>query len=373
MKKHLEKRGPIWMMLAFLLVGIICLFLHAMNDNRPQSPNVSIVETHGQREIPMDTKTKFVSSDTFFELIRDLGIALILAGIVGITLETNLWRKYFNERLREIYVEKAFLKKLGKEELLELQTNTLKAYFNNDAIDYDQSFYNFFRKEVQSFISNPYRENVKIKTVYSEVPGSVKFKCIDNIRFECRSVQGTIQSEIKWCPDSGDSVISVEECFIKITLPNYMTEKERKRIPFYDKFKNGTLEFYVNVAHPNSQQSTIPQIIILDEEPKTGRQGFKLSLDTFSNIDKLSVYVEVHYLTDQGGLVSLQQPCLTHNYNLEVEYPETYQLNRALFGTLPNQGLIEDFGSGRYTLEYKSWLMAEQGVAYNFQRKNITK
>jgi hypothetical protein len=78
------------------------------------------------------------------KLMEHMGIALITIGIVGIIVDFPDWQKYFQARVAETIIHRNYLKTLSKPQLIDLQTDTLKAFFGLDDIDRAGSLLEFF-------------------------------------------------------------------------------------------------------------------------------------------------------------------------------------------------------------------------------------
>jgi hypothetical protein len=93
------------------------------------------------------------------KLTEHLGIAAIIFGLVGIIVDFPHWQKYFQERLAKTVIEREYLKTLNKPQLISLQTDTLKAFFEVDEIDREESFLDYFHAKIHGYIASPYRED----------------------------------------------------------------------------------------------------------------------------------------------------------------------------------------------------------------------
>ena len=96
----------------------------------------------------------------YLKVFDHIGIAFLSLGIVGIILDLPNWQKYFQERLGEVVTQRNYLNTLGNEELIALQTATLKAFFKVEDIDREGSLLNFFHSRIHKLIASPFRENI---------------------------------------------------------------------------------------------------------------------------------------------------------------------------------------------------------------------
>ncbi len=64
----------------------------------------------------------------FINLVGHIGIGFIVIGVLSILVETSHWVDYFKERLTEIVIDRKYLGNLSQDELINLQTDILKAF-----------------------------------------------------------------------------------------------------------------------------------------------------------------------------------------------------------------------------------------------------
>jgi hypothetical protein len=114
--------------------------------------------------------------------LTTLSVALMGLGIFGILLDSKNWREYFGERLKEIVIDNTYLKTLDVDTLKQLQINVLKAQFNNQQIDKDGGFLEYFHRHLHKFISEPYRESVSTEVLIKKLDESEDFIVTDKVR-----------------------------------------------------------------------------------------------------------------------------------------------------------------------------------------------
>src|SRR5208282_4560517 len=91
----------------------------------------------------------FIATLLFVETI---GIAIAAFGLFSIIIDSGNWREYFGSRLREIVIEQNYLNGLDVDTLKSIQTKVLKAFFNDDKIDREGSFLNYFHLNLHRYI-----------------------------------------------------------------------------------------------------------------------------------------------------------------------------------------------------------------------------
>lgn len=146
------------------------------------------------------------------DLLLQLGLAFIGLGIIAIIMQFKDWKEYFQERLKEIVLQRSYLDTLNTKELTDLQIDTLKAKYKGSDIDREGSFLHFFQRKIQNYISCPYRENVNSSINIKEIPGdNLHFRVFDTTSYICRSIGDQIQEYVKWNyePDEFAEILNV--------------------------------------------------------------------------------------------------------------------------------------------------------------------
>jgi hypothetical protein len=332
------------------------------------------LKTNNETKTTFDLKTGQViasvsshSEDNIFkktiaELLRDLGIAIILVVIVNILVEFQDWQNYFRARLKEIVIEKEYLRTLNEDELLKLQTDSFKAYFKNDNIDRGESFYNYFTDEVRALINTPYREDVKIVTTFTDSDILGQFNCLDEIQYSCRAAKDLIQEKILWYSEPDYNINETTKFEIELSLPTNLSEESKNKIGYYNEFKDGIIKF--TQAGSNTSAPRIEKLTM--EKDKC--LGFCLSLKDLLHVDNLCVKISASYTADSRKIFALSQPNLTHKFDLRLIYPENYILHAETFGMVKESEKTEKKDKD-YMVRYGSWLFREYGIAFSFQKK----
>ncbi len=91
------------------------------------------------------------------KLLDHLAIALFSVGLIAIIIEFRDWQEYFQKRIAETILQQSYLRMLDKDQLIALQTNTLKAFFQVEDLDRKDSFLEFFHSRIHKYIASPPR------------------------------------------------------------------------------------------------------------------------------------------------------------------------------------------------------------------------
>lgn len=294
--------------------------------------------------IAMDPEKPHTVWKTLLEFISHIGIGLLLLGILTILLDFSHWTHYFEKRLSNIVTEKKYLQTLDKNSLISLQTEVLKAYFNNDDIGGSDGFLNYYQRNIQILISNPFRTNVNLHYLVDFAPGDkTKLRVIETMSWTCKSNGGRIQDSVKWMP----SEYEVEKLDkFEITIQ-------------HESFKSGDNEKGEHKFTPESTDSGRLKI--------THENAFELSLSDCVHLQNLRVQISVNYMIPQERIIAKRMAYPTRGLNLSVQYPkdlvilaEPYCYENAMFPT--NQ-------PGNYLLVSEDWIMPNEGITMQLLKK----
>jgi hypothetical protein len=265
----------------------------------------------------------------FLKFFEHVGIAAIILGLVTIIVDFDTWRKYFQERLADTIVRRDFLETLSPEKLVDLQTDTMTAYYKTEDVSREDSFLKFFRAKIQDFIGSPYREDVDNLIIIKD--GDDVLYVEDIISYKCKKVGKCIQSDIGW---ENEESIEISSFNIKIKIP----------------------------------ETNDPMIVIekdgdsLLEKSKT-EKTFKFPLTEYKEIDDLWIEVYAKYTVKKSELFYFQMTHPTHKLKVMVDYPENLGLSEAFFGIKEDE-LKKRSVAGIFSVNYDSWLLPNAGFAF---------
>ena len=286
------------------------------------------------------------------ELAVHLGMAAIIFGLVGIIMDFPHWQKYFQERLAKTVIERNYLKTLSKEQLITLQTDTLKAFFEADEIDREESFLEYFRQRIHGYIGRPYREDTDGIITVTLSPDDNEYQVDEKISYTCRKVGTSIQPDVRWMNVRKADIVRLREFSIAIEVPLnfYQSPNFQAQHP---RFPSRRMTFELN---GQNREKLVPIEVGM---------GYKLSLADFSEVDEL--YVEVHskYVVARPRPFSWTMAHPSKNLTVTINYPRHLTIDVNLFGIEEGE-YHEEERAGLYALRYGSWLLPNSGVCYSF-------
>lgn len=287
-----------------------------------------------------------IVSIKFFEHV---GVALIILGLVGIIVDFDDWRKYFQERLAETIVKRDYLRTLDEAELLSLQTDTLKAFFQVDDIDRKGSFLEYFHTRIRDFIGSPYREDTHaiLSIMYTDSNDLLEVE--DTISYKCRKVGEFIQDNIRWFNEPGE-VQEVLDFKVMIQIPkNFFQSPE-----FKTRYPEAT-------EHPIVFEKGNEKL----EEADEGL-GFMLSLSDYKEIDGLKVKIYGKYIVKKNRFLVWKMTRPSNRLMLVFNYPPELEFSIESFGIAADD-LEQEAKKGFYSIRYDSWLLPDNGFIFQFR------
>jgi len=195
-------------------------------------------------------------------VVQTIGVTLLGIGLLNIVLETADWRRYFEDRIREIVVEQSYIQKLDPNILQTMQVNILKALFRDKTIDREGSFLNYFHSNLHKYIAEPYREDVTTEIFCERHDDGRSWIVRDVVSYTCRRSAEAIQRDVRWEADH-DEFRSVEAVSISIQYPYNHLEKGGEKSTLVE-MKRGDIP-EEGVLAPLSDYKEIDGLIVIVE------------------------------------------------------------------------------------------------------------
>jgi len=284
--------------------------------------------------------------------ISHIGLALFTLGIITVALDLPEWKLYFQQRLAESTLQSEYLRTLDNKKLIELQSETIKAYFKDDKLDREGSFMKYFHLKIHSYLGSPYRENNQ--KIFSLIPTEQEniFTIDDSFSYRCRMVGGRIQENIIWCERPGRNR-GFEECAITISCPPGHIARcaNREKCAFV---KNDCRDISIG------KEMLEP---LVDEYGK----GYKYSLENFKDVDGLEITVKVKYKMDIKDYETWVMAYPTKGFTFTVRYPDNLKIEADVLGMESTEYRIVN-KSGLYSISSESWVLANNGIIYQFTK-----
>lgn len=326
--------------LSSVLIGIVIILLALLIEENEHLPHLVVI---------------------VLKLSEHLGMAAIVLGIVSIIVEFHDWQDYFQRRLADIVIERKYLTTLDREKLLDLQTDTLKAYFKDENIDHKESFLDFFRTKIQEFIGSPYKEGTRHVITITLSEDRRSYVVEETLSARNRKVRDLIPDRAEWSTYK-DTAIQLEEFSITVEIPRNFFQSPDFGARYPD--MNSGRKVFETECKDGKLLSKDAAL-----QPAKEGQGFFLLLnDYYKGIDDLYVETRIKYTLPVNIPFSWTALHSHKGLNLVVTYPVELDLDASIFGVEDND-FHEDSRNGLYTFEYDSWLLPYSGYYFHLTEK----
>lgn len=291
-------------------------------------------------------------------ILEALGIASLIFGVFTLFLELRGLRIYFLERMKELVIEKQYLKSLSAEELKKIQLLAIQAHFKLEEVPYGGSFLEFLYRDIYSYIGAPYRERVTLEIRY-EQEGEDLFVARDRLSYICRKSGEKILSAIIWQNDPGE----VEEIRDLKVAVQYPQEHEKHGPPvLVGKLTEDKKRFEV-------WDIKSKEMIPLKEEngggdsPVKGRELRINSVESYEEVDRLKVVIDAVYTIKADHFAYWLMVYPTKDFSLILVPPDSHIVQAATFINNEHIGELNK-EPGYYSFTYNSWMIPQSGVAW---------
>ncbi len=273
---------------------------------------------------------------TTVRLVNTLGIAWIAFGFFNVILQIKDWREYFEDRIKRVLFEHAYLKHFDKTTLKEIQINALKAYFDDPEVDREGGFLNYFYENLYRYISEPYREEVRSE-IFLERERDDRLVIYDKVTYACRKTEMGLQPSVKWRPDP-EEFSQVDEVSIKIQFP---------------------------ATHQRSGEVKTLREGKLEDPAKT----VEVSLEEFEDVDGLIVIVESRYEIASERFQYWQMAHPTKNFSFTLQWPKGYRIQYKPLVINPDLCLTTHRDC-YLNIKYDAWMLPMSGLAWRFLKSS---
>ncbi len=286
------------------------------------------------------------------ELLNSAGAAIIVIGGINAIIETGHWRRYFEERLKDIVVQQNYLNTLDKSILSNIHVKLLQAQFKDSTISGDDSFFAFYNKNIHQYIGGPYREDATGDIIIKETPGDLPWQVSETIRFTCRNNGSGIQESVTWHPDESQILDSIR---ISVQPPTSGTETVI--------FESSGNEVITGLS--NAELKQLKSGICLRE---TNIDGIKQDL---SQCDKLAIAIVAKYRLRKSSALTWSFALPTKRFHINILADQRYDVISELFAANEDSARIVR-SDGSLSLHYSDWMLPQNGVVIRLLPKQET-
>jgi hypothetical protein len=293
------------------------------------------------------------------KLLDHIGIAAISIGLITMILELRDWQQYFQTRLVETILNRNYLETMSKDELIDLRTKTIEAFFKIKNLAKEGSFLQYFDDKIHNFIGGPYREDLEMHMAFSDpdAQGNL-FTVHETLSYVCRKMGDHIQPEVNWGSTLPYEVAAINDFSIEIKVPQNFFQSPNFQTEFPD-FLNPTNVYKPAAAHAGVEEPNSVRVV-----PWEHGLGYRFPLAKFREIDGLYVKVVVKYTVPKDTLHTWTMSHCSKNVNVTLSFPDCYDIHVDNFGT--EEAVVDQtMFAGMYTFKYNSWLLPVTGIAFH--------
>lgn len=294
-------------------------------------------------------KPSLESAIVTLRLLTHIGIAFISIGLIGIIVDFRDWQEYFQKQIANTIIQRHYLNSLNQPQLIDLQIDTLKAYFKLEDIDREGRFLEFFQGKIRRYIAEPYREDTT-GVVAINYLDEQSFIVEETFTYKCRKVGDYIQDAVRWGYENANEIDRIESFKITVRVPqNFFQSPDFKaKYPFISSQEK-------EYDKDNSDK---------DLQAWDKGIGYTLSLMQYKEIDGLFIKVQVRFVIPIYRMLSWYMAHPTKNLKATIKYPPDRKIQVITFGLDQNE-LDEVDSPELYTLTYGSWVLPINGLAFS--------
>jgi hypothetical protein len=272
------------------------------------------------------------------QLLRELGLAVLILGLFNFILAGSDWQAFFEERLRRIVVEQEHLKQLKPQELRQLMHAAINAQAPEAHVDRSGGFLEYFEDHLHQLIFTPYRENAMAEMLYSEDQADPSvFHVLDKYSYVSRTFGSDAQTEVRFTLDPDECVGGG---YVTVTL----------QLPMQGSQGGRTI--------------SLERLALMGSD----EEGYMVSVpleEKHSRLDGLGITVAAEYKTRRERVQTWWMLHPTRDLRVVLSFPPTYRVQMKDFVQVSELATWTR-RPGYLMFRYSSWLLPGNGVAWGF-------
>lgn len=283
------------------------------------------------------------------KLLMHIGIAFISIGLIGIIVDFRDWQEYFQKQIANTIIQRSYLNSLNQTQLIDLQIDTLKAYFKLEDIDREGRFLEFFQRKIRGYIAEPYREDTTGIVSIADLDER-SYMVEETFTYKCRKLGDYIQDTVRWGYENADEIDRIESFKVTVRIPQNFFQSPDFQAK-YPLISSPEIEYDRNNNNKYLQAWT-------------KGIGYTLSLMQYKEIDGLFIKIQVRFVIPIHRMLSWYMAHPTKNLKATISYPPDRKIQVITFGLDTNE-LDEEDRPGLYALTYGSWVLPVNGMAFS--------
>lgn len=295
---------------------------------------------------------KYVN-ENITSVITNVSGTLISLAVIGVIFQLKDTKEYFASTLSDLIMKESYVAKLSRPQLERLQKTVLERYFENSSdLNRENSFYGFFRDNLQNFIGSPYRENYRNTISISEESTSNdvlknNFLVEDKLTYQIRSMGNDLQKEIRWAATK-DEIKKLHEFTVKIN------DIKIFEWPSSDQQDEVDLVEHNFSANPESGVNLCVRVYEMANKIESIRDQYQ---------DGAIVKITAKYSVTNYNSITTKLLFPTKGFSLTVMHYPGLKTKVEAYGFDSNSKICEhNETNGGFTFNYPDWLLPHSGV-----------
>lgn len=292
-------------------------------------------------------------NENIVSVISNVSGTLISLAVIGVIFQLKDTKEYFASTLSDLIMKESYVAKLNRSQLERLQKTVLERYFENSHdLNKENSFYGFFRDNLQSFIGSPYRENYRnmVSIVENKEFGgdlNNNFFVEDNLTYQIRSMGSDLQKYIKWAATK-DEIKKLHEFVVKINdhkIFQWPSSEQQDEIDLIEH------NFSLN---PEDGVNLCIHICDLAKQDEKIREQYR---------DGAIVKIFAKYSVTNYNSITTKLLFPTKGFSLTVMHDINLKTKVEAYGFDATSRICEHHESkGGFTFNYPDWLLPHSGI-----------
>lgn len=327
-----------------------------------------------------------------------LGVALVGMGAINIKKDSQSWQHYFEERLKNLIFDRAYLSQMNEFELFEIQKTVYRHLSQREDVDDKEGYLAHFNSSLIKYMVVPYREHLDTRIeilYYDESNNTVLIK--STVKYFCKKGKNGIQEKCSYQFD-GEDIGRLYAVSISATLPHgkndgniikghcclepkelcYKTGKDRNETFFWR--DHGEIKDILDKHNGNNSMEK-KWCSELEKWPETKQDDdllkrvtithngstilFDFSLTDRKNCDGLSIEIISYKTVDINKLQIINMSFPTRYASLIITWRDRFEVEIAKIFVESDKYLLVDKGITLEGINYRSWLLPGEGFVYN--------
>lgn len=287
------------------------------------------------------------------DFTQQLGIGLIVGGIISIILGLKDWQNQFLNQLKSIVLSQDYLKNLSETELNNIQLGALKAKYKGGEIDREGSFIHYLQQRIQHYVGSAYREGI-VQFMDIKEHDKDNFRIKDRLVYVCRKVGDNYIETVGWQWEPHEiNTVTDAKLVIKCNKDDKICNKCSKRD---DCSPNGEIILDFNILEQKYRK----------DDNKICGYLIKLQ-DLIELHDGVRIELTTTHIKLKSSLIIWTMTHPSKDIDLTITYPKEYQTKEFIGGIEDNE-YIKNSEEGILYYSIKGWILPRSGVSITINK-----